>query len=91
MPTPSSLFPILIALAGLIVFLDALVRITQQFSKRTPWMIRGGMVLIAVGSLAFLHNPLLMGGMFIIGRALLLICGRGRGRWIFQPRQTDSP
>jgi hypothetical protein len=73
------LFTILIFLAGLIVFLDALVRITQQFCKRTPILIRTGTVLVAVGAVAFLHDPLWMGFLFLLGRVLLLVGGHLSG------------
>jgi Na+/melibiose symporter-like transporter len=90
MPTLNSVFLFLVLVAGILIFFDSLPRITQQFCKQTPLRIRVGVVLVAVGALAFLHDPLLMGGLFLIGRALLVISAK-RERLHFLPRRTDSP
>jgi hypothetical protein len=75
MPILSDLIGPLVFLAGLIVFLDSLFRIYDQFCKRTPWPVRVGVVFMGVGSLAFLHDPYMLGALVVVGRALQVLCG----------------
>jgi hypothetical protein len=75
MPTLNEVIGPLVFLAGLVVFLDSLSRIIEQFCKRTPWLVRCGVVFMGAGSLAFLHDPYILGALVIVGRALQVLCG----------------
>lgn len=76
MLTLNNLLTLVIFVAGVIVALDCLERIHHQFSKRTTaWPIYVGVVFMAAGAVSFLHNPLLLGGLFLIGRAMQVLFG----------------
>lgn len=75
MPILSDVVGLVVFIAGLIVFLDSLSRIIDQFCKRTPWSVRVGVVFMGAGSLAFLHDPYLLGALVIVGRALQVVSG----------------
>jgi len=75
MPTLSDLIGPLVFLAGLIVFLDSICRIYDQFCKRTPWLVRVGVVFMGVGALFFLRDPYVLGALVVVGRALQVLCG----------------
>jgi hypothetical protein len=75
MLTLNNAIGLLVFLAGMIVFLDSLNRVIDQFCKKTPWPVRFGVVFMGIGGLFFLHDPYILGALVIIGRALQVLCG----------------
>lgn len=78
----SSVFLAVVVLCGLAVFVNATMHIKFKFSHQTPLLIRLGAVLVAAGCALYFLDPVICGGMVVIGQAAL-IAGERRRHSIF--------